>query len=389
MFPRHQLAAYSPITARSAFDAAVGAFGISEDSLSRFLCAEYDATQIALTASGTHALQLGILAALSNESGGNRVVALPAFGCFDLATAAIATRARVSFYDVDPTNLSPDWASLEGALREGARAVVVAEFYGVPVDWQEAEALSRKYGATLVEDAAQGHGASWRGRTLGSLGVLSVLSFNRGKGWTAGSGGALLSRGGIELQQPQGRANSPRNAFVICAQWLLARPAIYGLPRALPFLGLGETHFALPTPAERMALSARRALMANSDAAGRESMVRRKNARYYLERLEGSKATALKAPEGSEQGHIRLPVRIPGGMKAFESLRSAEALGIAPSYPRILPTLSPFNATDLRSRRFPGAEQLVEELVTLPTHSRMQPREIDQVLSLILEALEG
>ena len=53
--------------------------------------------------------------------------------------------------------------------------------------------IAERHGLAVVEDAAQGLGATWRGRPLGSFGDVSVLSFGRGKGWTGGVGGALLA----------------------------------------------------------------------------------------------------------------------------------------------------------------------------------------------------
>src|SRR5439155_883687 len=129
-------------------------------------------------------LTLALRAAAATLGGGEPpVVALPAYACYDVATAAVAVNARIALYDVHPATLAPDLASLTATLAEGARIVVVAPLYGMPVDWDAIEQCVAAFGALAIEDAAQGHGASWRGRPLGSLGRLSVLSFSRGKGW--------------------------------------------------------------------------------------------------------------------------------------------------------------------------------------------------------------
>ena len=70
---------------------------------------------------------------------------------------------------------------------------MVVHLYGVPADPEPVRAALAGAGAVLIEDAAQGAGASLRGRPLGGFGDLSVLSFGRGKGNTAGRGGALLA----------------------------------------------------------------------------------------------------------------------------------------------------------------------------------------------------
>ncbi len=192
---RHQLPAYSPLSGASLGRALLHAFGPGMDGqaeLTAMLEREYRADRALLLGSGTQALQVAI--ALAMRHVGDAVVALPAFSCFDVAAAAVGAHARIKFYDLDPTTLAPDPRSLESALARGARVAVIAPLYGFPVDWDALADLLVRYGAMAVEDAAQGDHAEWRGRKLGSLGPISVLSFGRGKGWTGGSGGALLIR---------------------------------------------------------------------------------------------------------------------------------------------------------------------------------------------------
>ncbi|HEY7192135.1 MAG TPA: DegT/DnrJ/EryC1/StrS family aminotransferase, partial [Gemmatimonadales bacterium] len=195
MILRRQLPAYSPLTAVSIRQAVVHGLGPGMDGqadLSAALAREYAADQVILLGSGTQALQVALELAMRQV--GDAAVALPAFTCFDVATAAVGARARMRFYDLDPSTLAPDPTSLEKVLKRGTRVAVITPLYGYPVDWEAIEELCARHGAIAVEDAAQGHHAEWRGRILGSLGPISVLSFGRGKGWTGGSGGALLVR---------------------------------------------------------------------------------------------------------------------------------------------------------------------------------------------------
>src|SRR5690606_36256244 len=111
----------------------------------------------------------------------------------------------------------------------------------------------------LVEDAAQGGGASMSGRSLGGFADMGILSFGRGKGWTAGGGGALLaapSVGDWAITTWNSVRESAASALVLTlknlAQWLLAHPSVYRLPSSLPFLRLGETIFHPPRAPRRM-----------------------------------------------------------------------------------------------------------------------------------------
>ncbi|HEX6062963.1 MAG TPA: DegT/DnrJ/EryC1/StrS family aminotransferase, partial [Longimicrobiales bacterium] len=130
---RRQLPVHSPTTYRSLLAGLLGAAGLdSRDRVRSLVKDHWLARDVVLTDSGTTALTLAIKAVV--PAGG--VVALPAWGCYDLATAAVGAGARVVLYDVEPATLTPDLASLQRALAYGARAVVVAHFYGVPVDME-------------------------------------------------------------------------------------------------------------------------------------------------------------------------------------------------------------------------------------------------------------
>ena len=195
---RHQLAAYSPLSLAACARSGAAALGLGadpSDELRGILLKDYQAQSVVLCGSGTQALQLAIVSAsrdVYSGATGSPLIAMPAFSCFDLASAALGADARVCLDDLDPRRLAPALASLERVMSAGAKVVVVAPLYGVPVDWEAIEAVADRHGALVIEDAAQGHGATWRGRALGTLGRISTLSFGRGKGWTGGGGGAVL-----------------------------------------------------------------------------------------------------------------------------------------------------------------------------------------------------
>ncbi|NIN10957.1 MAG: hypothetical protein GTN62_04420, partial [Gemmatimonadales bacterium] len=194
---RHQLPAYSPISLAAIGSATFRALGLLGDprvGLSDYLRERYAAEAVVLYGSGTEAL-VDALRIAGSIAGRRATVAIPAFNCFNVAAAAVAAEVPISFYDLDPSTLNPDWESLVDRMADGARVVVTAPLYGIPVDHDTLAESVAAYGAAVIEDAAQGFGAAWRGRPLGALGNISVVSFGRGKGWTGGRGGALLLRG--------------------------------------------------------------------------------------------------------------------------------------------------------------------------------------------------
>ncbi|HXC25876.1 MAG TPA: DegT/DnrJ/EryC1/StrS family aminotransferase, partial [Gemmatimonadaceae bacterium] len=247
MIGRRQLPVASPIPTSAMLRAwgamlspASGVMG----AVTRLIAERFQAKTVALTDSGTSALVLALRLA---ASGGT--VALPAFACLDLIAAARYAGVRVQLYDVEPQTLSPDLSSLRRMLAEGrVDAVVVAQLYGFPVDIPGVREVLTPYGIPLIEDAAQQAGATLGGRRTGTFGDLTVLSFGRGKGTTAGNGGALLAlseRFRDPVAAVAERLPSPgRGAGDIVgatASWILGRPSVYAIPASIPALHLGET----------------------------------------------------------------------------------------------------------------------------------------------------
>ncbi|HEX6909387.1 MAG TPA: DegT/DnrJ/EryC1/StrS family aminotransferase, partial [Longimicrobium sp.] len=278
---RHLPPAHSPVRARALGAGARAAFGEKvaprvHDLVQR----DWGAGDVLLTSSGTAALVLALRAAAAPRPGAP--VALPAYGCYDLATAVDGANLPVVLYDIDPSTLAPDARSLERALSAGPCALVVAHLYGIPVDVAALAPLAARAGAMLLEDAAQGAGAAVGGHPAGALASVSVLSFGRGKGRTGGAGGALLAHdpaGQTALRHARLRIGEReagwRDLAAAAAQWVLARPSLYALPAALPFLRLGETVYHPPSPPRRLSRAAAGVLAAGWERAFAEAGIRR------------------------------------------------------------------------------------------------------------------
>lgn len=353
--------------------------------LRALLAREFAADGVALFASGTQALQVA-LADAARAVGPDAMVALPAFTCFDVATAAVGAQLHIALYDVDPATLAPDLDSLTAALVGGARIVVVAPLFGVPVDWEAVRACVAAAGnkAVIIEDAAQGSGASWQGRPLGTLGDTSVLSFGRGKGWTGGCGGALLTR-------RRGAPPVTRNTMdlgaelrvltLAAAQWAFGRPALYGIPAALPWLGLGETRYRDPVPPRPLPRASAGLLLRDVAASRREADERRQRAERLLAAIARTpRVRRIQPLAGGVPGYLRLPIRVAGGLGGLADAAAARRLGVARSYPSALGELPAVRQRLVNSGgRWPGAVELARDLITLPTHSLLSERDVDQV----------
>jgi dTDP-4-amino-4,6-dideoxygalactose transaminase len=315
----------------------------------------------------------------------NKPIALPAYGCYDLATAADGAGARIVLYDLDPQTLSPEPESLRRALEREPAALVLVHLYGIPVDVLELTRQAASLGVAVIEDAAQALGAEVGGRPAGSFGSVSLLSFGRGKGLTGGSGGALLSHDdtgdralldarAVVQQSGAGWSDLARAGV----QWLFGRPAVYGLPSSLPFLRLGETVYRAPEPPHGLTRAAARMVLENWPAAF-NAVDHRRQVAAQLEAAarQWDAWRTFPVPAGRKGGYLRFPLLAQVDLAAQLSSVDAQRLGIVGSYPLPLHKLPGFPGRCLNAdERFPGAEQLAARLFTLPAHELLSRRDV-------------
>lgn len=142
-----------------------------------------------LTTSCTHALEMAAM--LLDLEPGDEVI-LPSFTFVSTANAFVLRGARPVFVDIRPDTLNLDAALVERAITPRTRAIVPVHYAGVGCEMDELAAIAGRHGAAIVEDNAHGLFGQYRGRPLGSFGVMSTLSFHETKNITCGEGGALL-----------------------------------------------------------------------------------------------------------------------------------------------------------------------------------------------------
>ena len=141
--------------------------------------------------SGTSALHLALLAA--GVGRGDEVITVP-FTFVATVAAVCYTGAHPVFVDIDPRSFTMDTAQLEAAITPRTKAIMPVHLYGQPADMDPILAIARKHGLTVIEDAAQAHGAEYKGHRVGSLGTLGCFSFYPGKNLGAyGEGGMVVT----------------------------------------------------------------------------------------------------------------------------------------------------------------------------------------------------
>lgn len=141
--------------------------------------------------SGTSALHLALLAAGIGPD--DEVITVP-FTFVASVAAILYVGARPVLVDIDPRSLTLDPAAIEAAITPRTKAILPVHLYGQPADMDPIVAAARRHGLVVIEDAAQAHGAKYKGTPAGSLGDLACFSFYPTKNLGAyGEGGAVTT----------------------------------------------------------------------------------------------------------------------------------------------------------------------------------------------------
>lgn len=141
--------------------------------------------------SGTSALHLALLAA--GVGAGDEVITVP-FTFVATAAAICYTGARPVFVDINPQSFTIDADRIESAITDRTKAIVPIHLYGQSADMDPILQIARRHDIVVIEDAAQAHGAEYKGRRIGGIGDLGCFSFYPGKNLGAyGEGGMVVT----------------------------------------------------------------------------------------------------------------------------------------------------------------------------------------------------
>ncbi len=134
-------------------------------------------------------------------------VILPTFTIISCAVAIVRAGAVPVVVDCEPHTWNMDVSQIEAKITPRTKAIMVVHIYGLPVDMEPVLTLADKYGLQIIEDAAEMHGQTYKGRPCGSFGALSTFSFYPNKHVTTGEGGMIVT----DDEQLAERCRSLRN----------------------------------------------------------------------------------------------------------------------------------------------------------------------------------
>src|SRR5215472_1777340 len=328
--------------------------GPETEAFERELAAHCRAAEAIGTSSGTSALHLALLAA--GVGAGDEVITVPF--TFVATVAAIQyTGARPVLVDVEPGTLNMDPSRIAEAVTSRTRAIVPVHLYGQPADMGPILRIAGALGLTVIEDAAQAHGAELCGRRAGSMGAMGCFSFYPGKNLgAAGEGGAVTTdddelAARIRLLRDWGAEHKYRH---------VVRGFNYRL--------------------EELQAALLRVKLAELEA---WTEARRAHAARYRELLAGGPVELpVEAPDRRHVYHV-FAVRHP------ERDRLAGVLagrGVATGIHYPLPVHLQDGYADLgyRAGDFPVSERAAAEVLSLPMYPELRPDQVEAVAELVL-----
>jgi dTDP-4-amino-4,6-dideoxygalactose transaminase len=327
-------------------------------------------SRVLLTTSCTHALELALLAL--GVGRGDEVVC-PAFTFVSTANAALRVGARPVFADIDEDTLGLDPADVDARLSPRTAAIIPVHYAGVAPRMDMLLGPARARGLRIVEDAAQGLGAAFDGRPLGTLGDAGCFSFHETKNVTCGEGGAVVFKDleatrRAEIIREKG---TNRSAFfrgeVDKYSWV-AEGSSYVLSDILAAV--------LDAQLDKLAhIQARRAAIAET---------------YRRELADWAHAHGVRMPlrdaRRETNGHL-FYLLFPEEADRDACLRLLREGGIEAAFHYVPLHTSPFGRSLGPQPHLPVTERVARGLLRLPLHPRLSAEDIDRVVNGVRESL--
>lgn len=160
----------------------------------------FDAKKVLLTTSGSSALDMAAL--LCGLEPGDEVI-LPSFTFSSTANSFVLAGAKLVFVDIRPDTMNIDETLIERAITEKTKVICVMHYAGVACEMDTIMDIARRHKLLVVEDAAQGVMASYKGKALGTIGDLGCYSFHETKNYSMGEGGAIVINNPDYIEQAE------------------------------------------------------------------------------------------------------------------------------------------------------------------------------------------
>lgn len=309
--------------------------------------------------SGTSALHLALLAA--GVGPGDEVITVP-FTFVATAAAIHYTGARTIFVDIEPRTLTMDATAVERAITSRTKAIMPVHLYGQMAEMDSIGEIARARGLTVIEDAAQAHGAEYRGRRAGSMGGFGCFSFYPTKNLGAcGEGGIIVS-------------SNPEHIRV------LRMLRDWGQERKYRHVLRGFNYRMDNLQAALLRVKLRRL--------EQWTELRRAHAAAYDRQLAGLDLVRPEAlPDRRHVYHLyAIRLRNRDGLRDFLGKRGVQS---EVHYPIPVHRMEAWSGTDYAAGNFPVAEQAATEVLSLPLYAELPAESVDRIAADVREFVLG
>lgn len=311
---------------------------------------------------GTTALHLALMA-LGVEPGDEVIV--PTLTFVATANAVAYCGARPVFVDSEPATWNMDPALIEAKITPRTKGVIVVHLYGHPVDMDAVMSIANRHGLFVLEDAAEAHGARYKGQVVGSIGQIATFSFFANKVFSTGEGGMVITNDEgmdsmVRLLKEQGM--DPNRRY-----WHPIIGYNYRMTNIAAAIGLAQM--------EKAAWHLER---------------RREVAAWYREELEGVAGLRFQVEEEwARHVYQFVTVVLDNGvpLSREEIIAHLHDRGIE-GRPVVYPshTLPPYRNSCL-GESFPVAERIASRGINLPTWAGLTREDVRYVCDTLLECL--
>ena len=323
--------------------------------------AEFCGTEHAVTCSnGTTALHLALLAL---GVGPEHEVIVPTLTYVATANAVVYCGAKPVFVDSEPETWNMDPAAIEALITPRTKGIIVVHLFGHSVDMDPIMDLARRHGLFVLEDAAEAHGAEYKGRRVGSIGEAATFSFFGNKIITTGEGGMITTNDralAAEMRRLKNHGMDPNKKY-----WFPTVGFNYRLTNVASAIGLAQLE-TIDWHLEQ----------------------RQQIASWYREMLAGVPGLTWQ-PEKEWAKHVwwlftvLIDESIPlSRFEVLEGLKSRGVEGRQIVYP--ITQLPPYHDARLA---FPVADRIVDRGVHLPTWSGLTREQVKRVCDSLVASL--
>jgi perosamine synthetase len=314
--------------------------------------ARHDVDNAVAFANGTVALAAMFLAL---RIGPGDEVIVPSLTFISSATSVLHVGAKPVFADVDPITFNLNPRSAASAMTSRTKAILAVHYGGQPADMDELRSVADRAGIALLEDAAEAHGARYKGKSVGSLGDAAMFSFTPTKNITTGEGGMVTTNDGALARQLRLLRNhgqvSPYHHVLVGYNWRITE-----LQAAMGIVQLGKLD---------------------------EILVRkRRNAEWMRERL-GSIANVRSPAEMPDREHVYMLFTLLVNRRDYVLDRLLAAGIEARVY------FPPVHRQPIFSGgvwRLPVTDAVSRRMLSIPFHSLLTPEELEEIACALEEA---